>query len=191
MELPIYNVIIKEDDLGLSAVSFVDDPAIGEDFIYFNKQKKENHFYFNDEKKEVVSPILIPNQLIFRKTKLRNGEDFKYYVRWSPEIIEQAAFIYLVNQFNNNVTINHPYFTDDYDGEYNDTMIDGVYLKRMWIIDDEKEDVINTKYGYNLPSGTLCVHYKIHNDELWDMVKTGKVKGLSIEAFTTVILDDK
>jgi len=187
MEFPIYNVFIDETDLGLTAVSFVDSPAIQTDFIYFNEQ---NRMYLSsNEKREVVSPILIPNQLIYRENVLKDGTKQQYYIRWTAETIEQAAFMFLINQYNNNVTIMHPYFYSD-NLKYEDTLIDDVMLKRMWIVENSETDDINTKYGFkDLPEGTLCVHYKIYNRKLWQRIKSGELKGLSIEAFASIGLE--
>ena len=40
-------------------------------------------------------------------------------------------------------------------------------------------------YGYDLPNGTWFVKMKINNDELWQKVKDGSLKGLSIEGYFT------
>lgn len=183
MELPVYDVIMMDDDIGLTAVSFVDDPAIQTDFIYFKNSKNQTAFYLsNDEKQEVVSPILIPNQLIYRN---QGGKQF--YMRWTEETIERAAIMFLLNQHNNNVTIMHPTFYNK-NLKYEDCLVEDVFMKKMWIVEDAKTDLINTKYGFNdLPKGTLCVHYKIHNKELWQRIKLGELKGLSIEAFMSIM----
>ena len=40
------------------------------------------------------------------------------------------------------------------------------------------------KYGLSLPKGTWMVSVKVNNDEIWNnYVKTGKVKGFSIEGY--------
>jgi hypothetical protein len=42
----------------------------------------------------------------------------------------------------------------------------------------------STAYGLNDPIGTWYGSFKVNNDEIWnDYVKTGKVKGFSIEGF--------
>lgn len=171
-------------DIGLTAISFVDFPAICQDFIYQSSDDKEKYvsgqlLMANAEKHEVISPILIPNQLILRVSE--TGE--KYYMRWSKETIEKIADYYLMNQFQNNFTFMHSWF-DSMDGNYEDSFIKDVYMKRMWIIDDAKTDEANKVYGYHLPEGTLMVHLKIHNRNLWKKIKSGEVKGLSVEAFT-------
>ena len=40
-------------------------------------------------------------------------------------------------------------------------------------------------YGYDLPNGTWFVKMKIDNDELWNKIKEGELKGLSIEGYFT------
>ena len=182
VNIPIYDVLIDDEQLGLTAVSFVDEPAIMEDFIAFNSQE-QRLWFSSHEKREVVSPILIPNQLILRK----NSDGQLYYVRWSEDAIHNAAAKFLANGFWNNVTIMHPTFYNQ-DMKYTDALEKDVYLLRMWIVRDPATDDINTKYGFkNLPKGTLCVHYKVHNRQLWSRIKSGELRGLSIEAFTNVI----
>ena len=182
VNIPIYDVLIDDEQLGLTAVSFVDEPAIMEDFIAFNSQE-QRLWFSSTEKREVVSPILIPNQLILRK----NSDGQLYYVRWTEEAIQNAAAKFLANGFWNNVTIMHPTFYNK-DMKYTDALEKDVYLLRMWIVRDPQNDDINTKYGFkNLPKGTLCVHYKVHNRQLWSRIKSGELRGLSIEAFTNVI----
>jgi hypothetical protein len=36
------------------------------------------------------------------------------------------------------------------------------------------------KYGYMLPPGTWFVSYKINNDETWEKIKSGELKGFSL-----------
>jgi len=51
------------------------------------------------------------------------------------------------------------------------------------IVEDDKFDKTR-KYDLNAPIGTWMVSVKVNNDEVWnDFVKTGKVKGFSIEGY--------
>ena len=187
MTLPIYDITFDpSNDIGLTAISFVSYPAIEQMFVYQGKDKTEKYAFgqilmANADKHEVISPILIPNQLILRINE--NGE--KYYVRWSKEVIEQVANYYIMNQFQNNFTFQHEWF-DTGEGNYEDSFIKDVYMLEMWTIDDAKTDKANKVYGYHLPEGTLMVRLKIHNRKLWAKIKSGEVKGLSIEAFIPV-----
>lgn len=187
MTLPIYDITFDpSNDIGLTAISFVSYPAIEQDFIYQKKNDGQKYYsgqllMASPEKHIVVSPVLIPNQLILRINE--NGE--KYYVRWSKEVIEQVANYYIMNQYQNNFTFQHEWF-DTGKGNYEDSFIKDVYMLEMWTIDDAKNDKANKVYGYHLPEGTLMVRLKIHNRKLWAKIKSGEVKGLSIEAFIPV-----
>ena len=43
----------------------------------------------------------------------------------------------------------------------------------------------STLYGFSLPKGTWMVKMKIENDDLWNKIKDGSLKGLSIEGYFT------
>lgn len=180
---PIYDVTIDDENLGLTAISFVENPAIETDFIYFKKNEIKNMIFLaNKEKREIVSPILIPNQLI-----LRQAEDGSfYYIRWTADTIKLAAEKYLANGWFNNFTDSHPMFYDN-SLTYEDVLEKDVYMLRMWIIDDPSKDDANVKYGFNLPQGSLMVHLKVHNRKIWNKIRNGELKGLSIEAFTNLV----
>ena len=188
MEYKIFDATFNpEEDLGLTCVSFVDYPAICCDFQYYSKDGKAHKtdvkqgeiLMTNVEKHEVISPLLIPNQLILRVDE--NGE--KYYIRWSKQVIADVATYYKLNGFQNNFSILHSFFDENSTYEkYEDSFIKDVYMLKLWIIEDEKNDEA-TKFGYHLPEGTLMCKLKIHNRKLWSRIKSGELKGLSIEAF--------
>ena len=43
----------------------------------------------------------------------------------------------------------------------------------------------STLYGFSLPKGTWMVKMKISNSDLWQKIKDGDLKGLSIEGYFT------
>ena len=52
-----------------------------------------------------------------------------------------------------------------------------------WIVEDEKKDK-SALYNLSVPKGTWMVSVKVNNDDVWnEFVKTGKVKGFSIEGY--------
>ena len=62
-------------------------------------------------------------------------------------------------------------------------LVDDVYVAESWIIDEPNNDKSNV-YGYNLDKGTWFGLFKVDNDEYWrDFIKTGKVKGVSVEGY--------
>jgi hypothetical protein len=38
-------------------------------------------------------------------------------------------------------------------------------------------------YGFNFPKGTWVISMKVNNDEIWNKVKLGEIKGFSIEGY--------
>jgi hypothetical protein len=61
--------------------------------------------------------------------------------------------------------------------------LSGLSLVESWIVEDEVHDK-SRKYGMNVPIGTWMGAVKVNNNEVWnDYVKTGKVKGFSIEGY--------
>jgi hypothetical protein len=59
--------------------------------------------------------------------------------------------------------------------------IDGVHLVESWIVESRTKDK-SSLYGLSLPIGSWAGTFKITNDDIWnEFVKTGAVKGFSIE----------
>jgi hypothetical protein len=50
-----------------------------------------------------------------------------------------------------------------------------------WIVEGKNDK--STNYGFNLPQGTWMISMKVNNDEVWNKVKLGEVKGFSIEGY--------
>lgn len=179
-EIPIYDITLDGDSLGLTAISLVDSPAIMENWVAFSKQQMI--WMSNAEKREVIAPLLIPDQLILRKAE----DGSLYYIRWRRETILQAAEMYIANGWFNNFTYQHPTFYNK-DMKYEDALEKDIYMLRLWTIEDAATDDANTKYGFHLPEGTLMCHFKVHNRKLWQKIKNKEVMGCSIEAFTTMV----
>ena len=169
---PIYDAVIDDDELGLFGISYVDQPAIMEQLVSF-KDEEIKVYLVSNEKHEIVSPVLIPNQLIYREY-----DGMPCYIRFSEETIRKAAERYLLKGYFNNWTLMHENIEDD----INNRVQPNIFTKRLWIIENEKTDDANTKYGYHLPKGTLMVHAKVNNRQIWQMIKEGKIRGLSMEA---------
>jgi hypothetical protein len=117
----------------------------------------------------LVSPALIPNKQIFRYDP---NTDSEYYVYFSPDTVRKASELYLKHNNHHKATYEHQ------------DRVSGVLTVESWIIEDSKKDK-STLYGYELPKGTWMVKMKIENNELWDKVKAGELKGLSIEGYFT------
>lgn len=164
-ELELYELILKDEEDGVYANSLVSEPAIERDFIFFNKQEMEFQSV-SEEKRLVAGPLLIPNKKILRV----NEDGIPYTIFFSPETIEQISRKFMKNKYNSEVTIEH-----------GNSKVDGVYLTESWLVEQSAKDKSNV-YGFTLPRGTWFGIYKVDNDEIWQKVKNGDVKGFSVEA---------
>lgn len=151
--------------MGIEAISIVESPAIEENFLAL-KSDEVKLAEVDKDKKILMGALLIPNKPIFRKA----GED-EYYIYFSKKTVEKASQLYLKNGNQNNSTLEHQH------------ALSGLTLVESWIVEDEKYDK-SRKYGLNVPVGTWMGTLKVNNDKVWnDYVKTGKVKGFSIEGY--------
>jgi hypothetical protein len=150
---------------GIDAISLVEYPAIEEDFIALNAERVE--FAKQDEEKRILmGAALVPNKPIYRV-----DGDNEFYVYFSQETIRKASEMFFQKAKQNNATLEH------------EVGINGLTVVESWIIEDETHDK-SRKYGMDLPVGTWMVSMKVNNPEIWDgFVKTGKVKGFSIEGY--------
>jgi hypothetical protein len=160
----IVELILDENSVeGIEAISIVENPAIEEDFVAL---KNEEVQLAQIDKQLLVGALLIPNKPIYR----RKGED-EYYIYFSKHTIRKAAEMYLMKGNQNNSTLEHQH------------SLNGLTLVESWLVEDETHDK-SRKYGLNVPVGTWMGVVKVNNDEVWnDYVKTGKVKGFSIEGY--------
>ena len=79
--------------------------------------------------------------------------------------------MYLMNSKQNNSTLEHQH------------QLEGLSLVESWIVEDKVHDK-SVKYGMDLPLGSWVGSVKVNNDQIWnEFVKTGKVKGFSIEGY--------
>lgn len=165
--MKIVELILDEnqEESGIEAISIVENPAIEEDFVAL-KSNEIKLAEIDKEKKILMGALLIPNKPIYRN----NGED-EYYIYFSKDTVLKASQMYLTKGNQNNSTLEHQH------------SLSGLSLVESWLVEDEVHDK-SRKYGMNVPVGTWMGAVKVNNDEVWnDYVKTGKVKGFSIEGY--------
>ena len=164
--MKIIELILDDDsELGVEAISVVENPAIEEDFVALKSQEIKLA-EVDKEKRILMGALLVPNKPIYR----RNGED-EYYIYFSKDTVEKASQMYLMQGNQNNSTLEHQY------------ELNGLSLVESWIVEDKTHDK-SVKYGMDLPIGTWMGSVKVNNDKVWtEFVKTGKVKGFSIEPY--------
>ena len=136
--------------------------VIGALGINFSKQ------YFAD-KQILVGPAMIPNQMIYRM-----DEDGSYYVYFSEETIEKIAYKYMEKKYTDSANIEHNGYEP----------LKDVFVVESWIVKDPARDKSLIYMGKEMPMGTWMVAMRIKNSEVWnDYVKTGLVRGFSVEGF--------
>ena len=161
-----YNVTFENDNEGVFAISLGENPAIEVDFIALSAQEVIKLQEVDAEKRIIISPILIPDKPIFRVDD--NGNEFN--IVFSAETIQKAQQYFYKNGYQNNSNIEH----DD------KLKLSDVTFVESWIKEDETHDK-SVKYGFDLPVGTWFATMKVWNDAVWDKIKAGEVKGVSIE----------
>lgn len=169
-KLDLYELVIDETmDDEVFALSLVSQPAIQSNFTYLNKDGKQVEIKFkavDGEQHLIVGPILIPDMKILRQD---SPNEKPYEVFFSKDTVKQAAQKYLADNHSNDITLEH------------NGAIDGVSLVESWIVDSSLYDK-SKMYGLSLRPGTWAGIFKVNNQDIWDnYVKTGEVKGISLE----------
>ena len=156
--------IDEEDAIGIEAISVVESPAIEEDFIALKNQEFKLA-EVDKEKRILMGAALIPNKPIYRR-----NDDNEYYIYFSRDTVRKASELFFINGNQNNSTLEHQ------------VPLTGLSVVESWIVESEKDKTRH--YDMEVPVGTWMVSMKVLNDEVWnDYVKTGKVKGFSIEGY--------
>jgi len=166
----VIELIIDEEQefSGIEAISIVDKPAIQEDFIALSKQDKVQLADVDTDKRILMGAALIPNKNIYRQD---SEEEEGYYIYFSEETVKKASELFLIEGNQNKSTLEHQ------------AELSGLSVVESWIVEDEVHDK-SRKYGLEMPVGTWMVSMKVNNENVWqDYVKTGAVKGFSIEGY--------
>ena len=165
--MDIIELFIDENDdiSGIEAVSIVENPAIEEDFVALKNQE----FKFaevNKEKRILMGAALIPNKPIYRR-----NEENEYYIYFSRDTVRKASELFFIRGNHNKSTLEHQ------------MPLEGLVAVESWIVENKEKDK-SSHYGMDMPLGTWMLSMKVLNDDVWNnYVKTGKVKGFSIEGY--------
>ena len=162
--IPLYEAQIGEDG-GCYCVSLVDFPAVEQDFVYFRNEEQQLKFTIQDEEQRKVTGVVMrANYPIYRI----GNSGYEFYVVFTKETIEEMTLKMLKEGYQNDISIMH-----------NGELIEGVSLLEIYQKDSEKG--INPKGFEHIEEGSLFGTYKVESDKIWDLIKSGEVKGFSIE----------
>ena len=167
-------IIDEKDELsGVDAISVVESPAIESNFVAL-KSEEIKLAQVDSEKRILMGAVLIPEKPIYRK----NGED-EYYIYFSKDTVNKASQLFFKNGNQNNWTLEH------------NKEIKGLTVVESWIVEDVQKDK-SAIYNLSVPVGSWMASVKVEDDTIWnDYVKTGKVKGFSLEGYFADKLEEK
>jgi len=163
-KLPLKEMILDDDqEFGIQAISIVDTPAIGENFIMLSKEHKIELAKLEEEQ-VLLGAALIPDQKIYR-----TDGDEEYEIFFSKETIKKLSQRFLKLENQNQITLQH-------EGE-----IKGLGVRESWIVADTEKDK-SAAYGLSYPVGTWMVSMHVEDSKLWESIKESDISGFSIEA---------
>lgn len=168
--LPIYKLQIdasESSDLQVDYVALVDKPAIEKDFIAFAKEKSPLQFSVVNEDRQIISgPAMLADLPIYR----RDQEMGEYFVVFDAPTIFQIVEKFFTKGFNQNFNLMHD----------PTKKLAGVTVFESFIVD--KSRGIQPMAGFeDAKDGSWFMSAKVNDPQVWSMVKSGAVKGFSVE----------
>lgn len=167
-------IIDENEDLqGVEAISVVENPAIESNFVAL-KSEEIKLAEIDKEKRILMGAVLIPEKPIYR----RNEKD-EYYIYFSKDTVRKASELFFKNGNQSNWTLEHS------------EQIKGLTVVESWIVEDTQKDK-SAIYNLSVPVGSWMASVKVDDDNIWnEFVKTGKVKGFSLEGYFADKLESK
>jgi hypothetical protein len=119
-----------------------------------------------EDERIIVGPVIIPNKEIPR---VDEADKSVYYIKYSPETVKKMAEKFIREKR-----------TDATNIEHNPEDKAKTYIFESWIVEN-LQDKANTVYNLDVPVGTWVVKARVTDDEVWAKVKSGELKGWSLE----------
>lgn len=164
-KLPIYKCSIDDQldsDLQVEFLSLVDKPAIEKNFLAFKSQLR---FNLNEDKRIISGPAMLADMLIYRNDPDGLGE---YYTMFDKASIMSIVQKFFKKGFVKNFNLMH------------NTPVDGVTIFESFITDEERG--LKPMKGFeDAKDGSWFISAKVENDDTWGKIKSGEVKGFSVE----------
>jgi len=153
---------------GVFAMSIVDEPANNRDFVALGKIQPIKLTVENDEKRLLTGIVLEPDVKILR----RNDETGEiYFITFPEKTIETAAHLFMKANAHQTATLQHA------------GIVEGLRVVESWLVADSDNDKTNA-LGIKAKKNSWAITMKIDNNDIWENhVKTGLVKGFSLEGF--------
>lgn len=155
---------------GVFGISLVENPAMEGHFLALSEDEKEIRLAVaNEEERILIGLVLEPNKPVYRN---QGGEEF--YVTFSEETVKELSYGFYKGGFHKNSSLEHS------------DKIEGVTFVESWLIEDSEKDK-SAALGLSYPKGSWMATMKVDSDDVWESyVKTGKVKGFSVDALVSL-----
>jgi len=160
-------VIDENGKLGLTAMGLVDVPAIEENWVALSSEKIKLASV-DKERRMLYGAALIPEKLILRIDK--NNEE--YYMKFERETIERLAHDFYKKNLHHTTNLQHQY------------PVTGVTIVESWLKEGNSDKSLALGLS-DLPDGTWFIGAKVDDDSVWEEVKSGAIRGFSIEGMFT------
>ena len=161
-----YKAVFNSEVKGVYGISLVHDPAMEGNFLAFGKQEEIKFATYDEEKRMLLGLVLEPNKLVHRN---QGGEEFQVF--FDEKGVEDVAHNFQKQSYQSNSTIGH-----------SGVGVEGVTFVETWTSADLKIDK-SAMFGLEYAKGSWLTLMKVDNEEVWnEYVKTGKVRGFSIDA---------
>lgn len=160
----------KVKELGVSK-HYDNNPDVVSELPKVGQKFQFEKLSLNEDKMELLGPVLIPNQEIYRRSE-KMGE---YYIYFTAEDIKDIQLEFMKNGFQHNVNLDHS-------EKMANTYIFGFF---------QSSDVIPNPKGFeDLPIGTLYAQMRVTDKQIWEDIKLGKRKGFSIEGIFEYLVEE-
>jgi hypothetical protein len=127
---------------------------------------KQNFVVQSEEKRIISGAIMLADTPIYRNDAT-NGE---YYVVFTKDTIFKIVQKFFKKGFQSNVNLQH----NAKDKVSNVTMFES-------FISDKDRGILPMKGFEDTPDGSWFGSFKVDDDNVWEMVKSGEIKGFSVE----------
>lgn len=164
--LPVFSVIIDDDTI-FNNISVVTAPAVERNFITLSKDV-EIKFKVDSEKRTISGPILIADKPIYR----RDEDGKEYYIKFDAETIKKYAEKFFRDGRQNEGNVEHQF------------SVRGITFYESYLIN--KERGICPKEFEDLPNGSWVASAYVDNDEVWQLVTDGTLRGFSVDIYAKV-----
>jgi hypothetical protein len=129
--------------------------------------KFAHSFQIISEDEHIISgPLMLADQLIYRDNE-KFGE---HYVKFSPDTIKDIAIKFAKRKYQSNVNLMHD----------PSQVVEGVTMFESFIV-DKKRGVLPMSGFEDVADGSWFGSFYVENNEVWNQVKSGELRGFSVE----------